>query len=1593
MASPKEIRSWRSGGRKKSRKKSAQPQVIGLFLTLAALSGALIWAIWPKPMTQVHLFVIAGEDNAPSQDADARFIRDLPARFDALQVGSVFTELADQVQSITSARRMTPSEFKGLSIDEMDCRGDSAIVFLHAFSRVSATDDRPAELKLQFGTDRNVISFADLATKLAESGLRESVVLLEISHERPAFGSATLVNEGVALLEAELASIQETFPDLHLTVISSTSPLKFSYPHIVNAGEIQELNELPPEQEIVQGTVFGKAVADTFRSGDFWTIDELTETLREQVENEVSQNFGGEQSPYRLATYTTKEPVGLFHEHHQLANNPAETEPPPAEQNAPEQPDDSKTEKVEKKSPTEEYDTYRNRVAALTDGPVARALTIGDWKLLGQFASDLKYTLHHGDLKNFQALLDQGQRLILQIESAGNTTSQAEKLKELVTWISPPPAEVDASFFSNLAADVNQGEAVHSTKLVETLANNDARIKLVSSFLLQCDSALTEISNDSPEAQAQRAELRKSWGEFFVRLPKVAGWRQTEWPNQFLVADDLLRNSPELWTDRQFAAFTRILLLRNRALLAVGGWAGNPLTRLDQSVYDSLQQELSLLLDKVTAAERWFLVGPPALGILEKQLADAEQSLAGINRQLTAEQEKRDLLKQHRLHVLSQVEQLALLQDSIILSEDQIAPLSQLSPSNLAQFSATDFPQASFSPLVSRDDAIALLHLTTHLTPKSIKQEVIETESAMNRFRHLTDPLSLKSVSEEYRSSPDHQGIWLSFWSIRTLHALDDTINTIPLFEAWRNYLAAVAGKSDVLEKAATRDQLSRLLKNSWQSLSNIRLIKSQEVSPEQTAPLVEQDLLSHLRLSGNRYASMYRKLFEPPNSRLNKVKLSEESNELRLQDGVCTLDLDIPDQQQVYFHPQGVRLLNPRFREIDGWQVGPWDQSQNKLKASETFAGSAEPLIVILDDKGIVEDFRQLRIGVVFQVSGWNVRFSSKEIQLREVDLSDSEKILWLPPVSGAEPLPLSVELLQPENSFTESVLVNIAPLNALGEPGPAFWPAYQKVSLNSETRSAPIPLFPAPAEGSEPTAPPADGFDLTNGFAFLIRPQENAANQDVVIKVSLNYFNPLDKYVSVSEPEYNTDNHQLLVPIRRRSDIAANGFPPKKIGAEMSFSRDLASHSVNPPPKRPEITESQENLQAIFRPDLNDAIRKSESEVGRDRLEFGLSVGGLENVARWRLGQSLEMERIGYARSGSTNEFGNSSEIRIGLNVTNKEDEGVFRTNLDGLLTLGQNWQKAVLDLPLELHGFQAETARASRLELALLKEEQQGSTSQPLTLASLPIKDAYQRSVIAKPEGAQWLMAISSRPHGKFGVNLFESFRLTEGRHRLEATLKDEDTSRPIAVYQTDFIIDDSAPSVVWRDENPEEVLINKNYTGYLTVEDPQSGLEAISVGVNPEGMTSIPLKSSHGEKKPLKIPFVIKTSDYPEIAPQNVAIRKRLKVLIEATNRIGMVRKFSQNIEVVRPAASMDDGKPKTGTLVVKLSGTSAYDVFLTGAGGKEKRELTDTKQTASFDDLPEGSYTLSWTKKYDNSKGSKSIVLKFKKTGDVFNSSL
>lgn len=1618
MASSSRNRNWRAG-RKGDRKKrdSANSGQLGLWAVLLLLAGVLVWVMWPRPVTQVHLFVVGnGPANQPDDEADLPWIQIATA--DNAAVSETFETLAERFSYIVQGRWVSPGDFKSLPAEQLPGPKSVAVVFLHAHPN-SVSEGSPPRLTFDFCVQGMKLSFEELVKKLTANGCRDVLLLLELSQGLPELLPGRLSLDSVALIEAELKHVEGAYPDLRLQVLTSTAARRSSLPYVENLPEASDLYKAGYGPQIMTRSLFAEEVNQVLRQGTARTLPELIAQVTRQVET-ASKEFSpsAQQTPQLLSVgKQLQQAIRLFHDNYKLASTIAE----PEEDSVPEEAASNGNDAPSPEAPLpplELLKQFRQQVAESTGPQGLSDLTLQDWFELQRLTERAEAFLALGDRQQFRRTLDRGDRRLRELAAPAMRDGSSEGSERWRQWIVPVDLETAgrADMFDDVIAEANTESDSRSPKLVEKFRESSEREALLSAFLARLQVLEEDLNDPSPEALERRqtwlTDARKLFTE---RLSRKSGWRETEWPQQFLLATDLLQNARFDWTAAHFDVFILLIRVRTEALQLAWGFDAAGARTLDRAAHLQISAKLREVLRRATAAERWFLIGAPAVVMMEQEAGLAESTLKEIRDSLREARRRSTLQGRTRQAILTRLEEFALQQEQQTLSANEIQSLSERTIDQLLEFDSQYFPRASFSQETLVQRGSDWLELTQPFplapTPQQLtkfenllRTLVAESSSSLNSEPATPGGVLGEQVDFSRWLRHSQQGIWLSFWSIRALQAIDSPqANIRPLMESWKRYLELWSNsEAQPSEIIGRRLELEQQLRQAWRESGSSPLYPREPIDTEQVQQIVREDLERHARTAGERYAVRLGQLF--PGAERTSVSrgLSERLQELRIREGVSQLELEAAVGTNLMFYPDKVQIDDSRFEQLHGWQKGAWygPQQPIRIRTKDDFSGEARPILVTLDSEGIVQEYAVPEIREQFQVQGWDVRFSSGTVLMRANDIAEGEKQLLLPPVTGAEPLPVHVELVSPQNTFTASVLVKLMLLDEVGNPTRALWPEFREVQLDPQTRRATLPLLAPPVEGASqppPAATPA-AIDLSRGLAFLVKPVDAAAgDQAAMIRVRMTYVDPLEDYLELGQPEFDLERQLLTLSVRRRPVIAPERFPPEAIGVEMHFSPRLDGLRRDPAPKNPEVSPAGQIFETRFDAGIDEVIRQQErgDSATEDAfsdgqgMEFSLSVLGMQDAVRWRLGRSLNIERIGSRLGRGIGLPGSDAELRIGSQLVNPEDDGVLSQYYEGMLVLTKNWDKSLLHLPIELHGYKGRNDSPNLLQLSLRAE----NANRPVEIARHQgISDAYERQVQVNPgEGGGWNFTIASQRFSQPGLNYKDRYNLPEGRHRFQVRLLDEGTAQELVTAETTFIFEDSPPRIIWDQDNLKQSLVTTPYHGRISVEDLQTDVHGVWVGFDPEALKPVNLLrgKSQGRSRIDALPFTIERDDYPMIpVEEGRDVRKTAKLLIRAVNGVGLEQIVEREIVLIQPAPKMEDSStPPKGKVIIMVTSTADHEVKLEGEGGEFAKDRF--KRTTEFNNVPAGKYTLSWKNlAYDTRYKEKPVTVQFAKQGET-----
>lgn len=1594
MAKSSEKRSWRSGRSRQRtvKKKTASPSVAGVGALILLLAAVLIYALWPSPMPEVRLFVIAG-DESPAELAE-QLIRYETGHRDTQAMEELFSSMAEQIDQVVEARTLTPGEMNSLAPDQLSLTNTTAVVFLHAIPRVEVRNDDAAKLFLDFGSSKNSIAAEVLLEKFAAAGARHVVLLCEISQHPVDYARVQLTNDGPALLQELLGRLSEQHPDGSLTVICSTESGRTSFPALVAAESQVELQREQIEGDVAIGSAFAHSVAELFRTGQIKTVDDLTAKLPKLVEDDTQQAFGISQPVVVFGTGVDPESSPDIFIRNIALTEPADPESEEADDDEePDRQNDAGSDvnaSADQGTPQQQLAEAQASLEELLASDLVHALTIGELRQLQALTDYAEYCLQHGNVTSFRQTLDRLNRIQLQVAATHKSTIEGSSDSiELQEWIVPVSLAEDVSSapFEEVLIAILSGEEVRDPALMKSLDSQETRQQLVEAFVAHHRILLDDIGNTTPEARKQREMWLSDLRNCFQRFTVKTGWLRSEWPHQFLLAEDVLQSATFEWSDAHFAAYCECLLLRTAGLQLASGIMSDAVSRMDAATFAEVETPLTELLIESAAAERWLLLGEYGVPLMEEHLGRCRRLHDEILRQLEAAQRRSTLERQHRLAVFRDIESLALQHDAVDIPTPQFASLAELSHSDLLNFQLRNIPAASMGLELPGRTIEAMLQLTEPRSAQSAAGTALDV--ALSRL--TSQPTPLDSTDAFRTLARQHHGVWVTFWAIRSLAAMDETADPSTLFEHWRQFISAIAEEAAPPTIAARREALAVHIRQGWNRIRNVPVVPFQRPSQDAVEAIVGPDLARHARVAGGSYASRYYQLFGRRELTTSDLRFAEVQEDVRLQDGRAQLNLQLPPQTRFYFRPRAVRITQGANTDVHGWQTGTWQGQPLQLSALDDFTGVAQPILVAVDDRNLVHDFVVRELREAFQVDGWDLRLTSAGIPLKHFDFAD-KKVVTLPPVSSQDGLPLTLELIPPAGTFADSVLVKLMSVNDEGQPVDGLWTSFHKFQIDPQTRSAVLPLAEpvAVADGQPP--PMVEGVDLTQGIICLVKPgDESAAAVEKSIRIEFEYVDPTRDYVDILSPSYDITSRILTLTVQRQESINPNFFPPKKMDAVMTLSNELEQYRNpgSPIPKSPDIPANGQSFRVQFQPPIDDAIREFEDEQQAAPLEFGMSIAGLNNAVKWKLGRTRQMERLGTSHRDVTD--GTPVELRVGVEVANPPDDGIIPRQLNGVFVLADNWRNARLNFLVELYGFEDRFAVPSEVRLQLVRRP----TNETYQFyPPLRLRNAYQRQVLASASGpGPWQLQITSRSHGEFNVDLQRRFNLGEGFYVLQASLVDLATNQERSRFEKPLILEDSPPQIVWDRKNSEIVRTSSDLTATIHVRDDQTGLVSIKAGLAADALKEIIPAPLIGQSRIDDFSVTIPRSTFPKIAAREFDVEQPLKVFIQATNGVGKSQLFEQVVTLVQPKIDMQANQPKKGNLKVTISSTSGYTVKLTGPGGTQVRE--GVKGSVTFSGLENGDYQLDWVKEYDNSKpkSPKQLKLQFQKNGQTHTESI
>ena len=1581
-----------TGGRKNWRgkagtapNKSPKSKAVGPVLFLVALLLVVVWLLIPRPPTPVHLLVVSGSPDVRANVLDAA------AEADTHAVHSVFTKVAEQSESYHSHDRLTPAQAESLT-EKTDLENGILVFFLHARQVVSLDGDLP-ELELQFPSTPKPLSLEKFLREIAALKPERAVVLMEISHEFPSMFSQSATNAALQLLEQKHQQLLEEFPNLDLTIITSAAPYETSLPFQV--ADADSTDALPCPR--YHGTAFGQAVATAFRNGEIDRIDSLFESLKKAVDGHA-QNFGRQQTVTLLGKPIEGEGPNLFvktqvvpEESSAEGDKAEETETPPSKTGE-EPPAEEKLSTLDRLAQTEQ------KVQQLLSGVDGVSLTFEEWLRIDGLLRDALYLLlnqHDTTEIDYQELagryIDNVETMVEQVR---NSKSDATDF-DLLNWVPPvnfTSLEPDGAFRDLLAQVIDEET---DRKLIEQYSDDESRKKLVASFLGYWEGLKDFGNSPSPEdlmlLHKEQAELK----QFFSRLSLETGWRRPEWPHQFVLLDEVLEKTEPEWSASQFKAVHEILWLRSQLMQLAIGYRLDGKTALDQAEHSRIAKQVTESLNRLTSAERWLFLGEQGFPLVQSNLDDARDIEIEVVNSLEDSSDESSNKAKQRVALFTLGSAIGSRLDRIAHEAENFKPFQGVSNlDDLTKYLIEDVTnrKVSWEPA---EQFLDLVHLDS--SDDSLSRVSSDYFRNLERF-HTCLPDELR-VKDRYIHIGGSRGIFHGYSAVQCLHSLNpDSPQVKNLKASWLQLCQSHGSQEGVLIKQM---QFEKDLIAARNATANHSLTPFNGPSDDAVAEVILGDLIQRAQIASEEYDKI-RILTAEQYSPLQSWELGTDY--ILNDDLEATIEVNLPTDEQLYVFSQDTILEGGEITPVSGWSKMKPGTTELKLRADRSrFSGLSTPILARVGEEGVVKEFRTIQVRQGFISNGWRVDVSVAGQQLNFTDIKYRKPGSEAPadelpihryidlPANTLDAKTIDVVLVRPAGAYDKTVTSMLYSLDKMGNLADEVWVSPIQLSFADGTGQAAIPLIPPPAEGElDPTLK----VDLTNGFALKIQPSQTDstnAQQDVVLKVFPRYINPIDfadgqssGYVNVGRPSYDAVSHQLAIPIDRKATVEDVLFPPKKVTANLNLSRGLKAYLAIEDLPPANVLPQRQRMVAPFRADVEEFIEKvaRRSDGRLEDLEFSLGVAGLDHLARWRLSPLGPPRRLGI----------NANEPAIRTTLDVNVPEGLQRVDLDGqpvVVSAETAEQKQATEFQLEVHTFGWPrygsdvnlTDRDATAELRINFAGQSGESNS--NVMKISMRDSYKRTVSASPSNTgQWIVSTLSENHRPdFPVTL-SSFSRGEGRYELATLLRDASQADPIAESLSLFTIENSGPEIKAWDKDIPSVDVGRAFTRTITVTDPQTGIESVSILIAPETVIEAKLSSSpQSQFGQFEATFTIPAKNLGTIEIGTQPKSEDRKIEIVAVNRVGMETKVSQTIELVqrKVKALPLDTSPKFRDLVVESSQNGEFSVTLSGPNGEEIGTKKG-KKALVFSDLKEGKYQVNWVISYNGKSGSKDVAL-------------
>lgn len=847
-------------------------------------------------------------------------------------------------------------------------------------------------------------------------------------------------------------------------------------------------------------------------------------------------------------------------------------------------------------------------------------------------------------------------------------------------------------------------------------------------------------------------------------------------------------------------------------------------------------------------------------------------------------------------------------------------------------------------------------------------------------------------------------GIWMGYWSLRTLDWLNKESGGGPCNEGWEAWKELVKSTTKAIETAGTDSQatpetsknkeprtdinarirLAEILRKAWSE------VKSVNVWDQDKSRTLHGTVISLLKEEANRRSEY------SVDSQLHSLVTSEAHQGVR-RDRISSVELGVDqllmpsilplgENRKIYVHSTTKLRLEGRPAIRDGWyELRPEDLLGGKLKIEGELTEKQSVCLVEVDstDQPILVERIEVSPRMEFE---WKLFAEellppdnrSRSVTLMNGDGPKNSKDLYLPPYIVDRSIRLG--LSQDRGSATEA-RVSVYPLKNRAKDEAR--PILKDAVLAFEGKNVSwIVKPPSPDSATAPPEVPSNIEGLVIEVVPVVRTATEDRNFSQELWLNFKFHNP-EEYATVESQKEDNGQVSLEVNVNEREgDYAGIRQDDQEVNAQAYTIWDAKVTGLFPSPKSNLLEVRNNSRVSVDVVGVKDVFQWTSTETNlKPLMTPGVTMSvvypdgkeGSPKLRAWRIIDDGQLQ--------------DAAVNTDGRKLLERAAELVFHG--DDAENLSLKWDVAIPREVLEGDG-----ASPMAVELRIRKPKGENEY-EDVYIEPKSLTGRYLKQVQVKPAEKAFLVS-SQWSHHSFGpVPLVESLKQLdeEGRYECEVSVVgvDEDPQT------TAFWIDRKPPEVKLALKDPE--VDQKRATGAVEIKDSGSGIKSLTWGFSEtaEDQKEISLREYPSRPNPRwrrtqAIPLRIEAPPNLDFAGKPEA---SLKVHVVATDFLGRSTKQTANVRFWRRMPK-DPPKPeamKPGSIVVAdFRRDVPFTVTVSGTALKEPvvKERESGAKEVSFGGLEPGSYKVSWQVKSGSAafSGEKSVEVRSEKETKV-----